>query len=122
MKKTEEHFREYLMIIIRKWVKVLSLTHYRLVIEEQKEEEKSIFSFQFAYPYLDARVKYSKDAFKRWQGGDDLEFLVVHELCHAITDPLYAKATERWASKTEIEDERERLTDRICNLVMKINQ
>ena len=42
---------------------------------------------------------------------------MVHEFCHLLTDGLYTKATKRFASKDEIENERERLTDHITRAI-----
>jgi hypothetical protein len=41
-------------------------------------------------------------------------------LCHLITDPLYSKASTRLVSKTEVEDEREKLTDHLAVMAHKL--
>lgn len=72
----------------------------------------------FNYPYLNVTINYSEKALKEWSSGKDMTPYVVHEMCHPITDPLYAKATARYTSRDEITDERELLTDLICNIAL----
>ena len=43
---------------------------------------------------------------------------IIHEFCHIITDPLYAVVLD-FPSKKQIENERERLTDHIAQIVNK---
>ena len=56
-----------------------------------------------------------------WKNKESLPPFVVHELCHLITDPLYVKASQRYVGDKEIEAERERITDTICNIVLRIS-
>lgn len=74
---------------------------------------------KYNYPYLNVTIRYSEEFEERWGKGEDMTPFIVHEMCHPITDPLYSKATERYASNTEILDERENLTDYICNIALK---
>ena len=74
----------------------------------------------FTYPYLDPKILYSNSIFKDFRDGKLRKDRVLHELCHALTDPLYAKAISRHTSKQEIEDERERLTDTISAIVRNL--
>jgi len=73
-----------------------------------------------SYPYLNVIIDYSDKAYQEWIKGKDMIPYIVHEMCHPITDPLYCKANERYVSKNEILDERELLTDYICNIVLRI--
>lgn len=47
----------------------------------------------------------------------ETEKILLHEMIHALTDEFYSKSTERFVSRTEIEDSRESLTDHITNVV-----
>lgn len=58
-------------------------------------------------------------ALQYFREGVDLTPYILHELCHLLTDPFYAKATNRYATHTEINDERELLTDIMCNIILK---
>jgi hypothetical protein len=42
-------------------------------------------------------------------------------MVHPLTDGLYAKACNQWRFKEEIEDEREKLTDHIPSIFMKLD-
>jgi hypothetical protein len=119
-KKTSADFEAYIEKIIKKYASKLSLNHFIYLIEYNKDETDYL-AMRFCYPYLKATIFYADESLEDFINGHDLEAHVLHELCHLITDPFYAKATDRYASKNEIEDERERLTDFICHLVFKTN-
>ena len=65
------------------------------------------------YPYLEPCLKFSDEAVESWKDGDLPKERILHELIHILTDPLYYKAIGRYVGKDEIENERERLTDKI---------
>jgi len=70
------------------------------------------------YPYQDIiYIKYNDSAYNDWKVGDLSKYIIVHELCHILTDPLYCKATQRFVSSREIEDERELLTDKLMTII-----
>jgi hypothetical protein len=75
------------------------------------------------YPYKTITVRYDDDLVQDWLGGNEQRVVGVltHEMCHPLTDPLYCKAVERWTAQQEIEDERERLTDHIANIILRAN-
>jgi len=75
---------------------------------------------EFQYPYLTIVLHYSDNAIDYFKKGK-LKPIIIHELCHPITDPLYAKAIDRYSGKNEILDEREKLTDYIASLIIKNN-
>jgi len=79
----------------------------------------SILECVFNYPYLNVTIKYSDKVVDKWKNGKDIVPYLVHEMCHPITDPLYTKANSRYVSVDEILAEREKLTDYICNIVIK---
>ena len=100
----------------KKWIEQ-TIEYYRpyLQIGTQKirveKDDVNYMEITFTYPYLEPYIKYSEKAEKSWLEGHLPKDRILHELCHILTDPLYAKATSRYVSKNEIEDEREKLTD-----------
>jgi len=59
-------------------------------------------------------IRFSDKAVSEWISGNLPKERILHELCHILTDPLYVKARRRFVSNDEIEDERERLTDKMA--------
>lgn len=121
MKKsgTYKDYEQYLKGIVKKYVPKLFLDIHDFEITRGVENESSHFDFSLNYPYFNQKIGYSEKSFKDWKDGKDQIPFMVHELCHAITDPLYTKAGNRFSTKTEIKDEMERLTDYICQIVLK---
>ena len=118
-KKDKIRFEKYLMGIINKYSPILLLQRHTFEIEKGTENLKATMECVCNYPYLNATIKYSDKAVKEWKEGKDIIPYIVHEMCHLHTDPLYCKAINRYVSKDEILDERENLTDLICNIVIK---
>lgn len=118
-KKTKAQFKKHLQTIIDRYVPILGLERHRISIKEDDDPD-SYFACTFRYPYLDFTVLYSGKSFLDWAKGRDITHYVVHELCHQLTDPLYSKATHRFVSQKEIENERELLTDVISNIVLRL--
>jgi len=110
----------YITEIIEKYQVILGLTVHHIKIE--KDEKEQYLAMRFRYPYKDNAILYSSQALKDFKTGTVGEREILHELIHILTDPLYAKATSRFASKYEIEDEREALTDKIANIVYKLKK
>jgi hypothetical protein len=110
-------FEQYIWGLIFKYSPILRLQQF---LFEVKRKNPAYMGCYLCYPYLNAKIEYSDEAEKDWNDGKDMEHIVLHELCHLLTDPLYCKAFARFVSKEEIEDERERLTDHICNIVLPL--
>lgn len=89
-------------------------------IEVEFDESVNFMEISFTYPYLEPTIRFSEKSFGEWQMGKMKKDRILHELCHILTDPLYCKATYRYASKDEINDERERLTDTICIIIKNL--
>lgn len=119
VKKSYRQFEGHIHSIIKKYVPILLLQRHTFEVERGAEDDGGYMSCVFNYPYLNVTIRYSEKAFIEWKKGKDMTPYVVHEMCHPITDPLYAKATSRWASHDEVRDEREQLTDLICNIVLQ---
>ena len=110
------------MVIVNRFIPILLLQRHTFELERNAEGDNSnaFMLCTFNYPYLNVTIKYSQKAFQEWRNGKDMTPYIVHEMCHPITDPLYAKSTSRWSTHDEIKDERENLTDLICNIVLKL--
>lgn len=117
-KKTKKQFIEWIEEQVKYYKPFLGLELQRVAIEEDKDTE--YLGIKFVYPYLDPTIIFSEDAFKDFQDGKIPKDRILHELCHALTDPLYAKSVGRFVSKDEIQDERERLTDTITVIIRNL--
>ena len=127
MKKlTEKDYQKWIEEIVEKWKPVLFLDIYYIKIEKTtKAGETTYLSIKSNHPYVDALILWTKASFDEWKKQDDplmREQEIVHELCHIITDPLYFLTHDRYVTKTEVNDQREMLTDKIANIVIKLNR
>ena len=119
MKTTINDYIKFIEECIEKYQSVLKITHFTFTIQETKTDE--YLACRHRYPYNDGMIIYSQESFGDWQK-EPLKYherKILHEMCHLITDPLYTKATTQFTSRSEIEDERERLTDHIAVVVHK---
>lgn len=115
---SEAEFEKYIYKVIDKYSPVLLLQQHRWLVKKGCESKTALMECVFNYPYLNVTLKYSEECFEMWKNGKDVDPYILHEMCHPITDPLYSKACDRYASSTEILDERERLTDLISHIVL----
>lgn len=118
-KKEKIEIEEYLMKLINKYTKILLLDKHTFEIHYGVENKASLMECVFNYPYLNVIINYSDQLVEGWRNKKDITPYLVHEMCHPITDPLYTKANSRYVSLDEVLAERERLTDYICNIVIK---
>ncbi len=116
---TYKDYEKYITRIIDKYIPILLLERHTFEIERGVSKSTAHFQCKCNYPYLNATICYSEQSFKDWNSGIDQIPYIVHEMCHLITDPFYCKANQRYVSENEILDERENLTDLICNIVIK---
>ena len=121
-KKTKKDFEAYVFRIIKKYIPVLFLQRNTFEVEQGTKDKNAYFEARLAYPYLNQKILYSDEAIKDYADGKDMTPFIVHEICHAVTDPFYYKATERYVTEKEIEHERELLTDHVCNIVLRIKK
>jgi hypothetical protein len=105
--------------LVKKYKKILGLDIYDLTIEEGVQDDGALAECVFRYPYLDNTIRINVLSYRK-ENKEKREKVIIHELCHVITDPLYSKANSRYVSKDEILDEREKLTDCIANIVYKL--
>ena len=110
-------FEQYIWDLIFKYIPILRLQYF---LFEVKRKPVDYMECKLCYPYLNAEIYYSDQAEAEWADGKNMEQIILHELCHLLTDPLYIKAFARFVSSQEIEDERERVTDHICNIVFSL--
>lgn len=117
---TKQKLEKEVWRIINKYIPILFLQNFTFKLVYGCESKRAYAECKFVYPYLNAEIRYS-DFFitELWGKGIDIEPYVVHEMCHLITDPLYSKAISRYVTDDEIRDEREKLTDYICNIALK---
>ena len=113
-KKVEKRIWE----VIEKYRSILLLNMHTFTLKYPTENKNATAECIFNYPYLNVTINYSDKLIEMFEEGKDIVPYIVHEMCHVITDPFYAKAESRYASKDEILDERELLTDYICNIVI----
>lgn len=115
-------FQKWGLAVAKKYQRLLLLDDHILNFEYKKEISKAAaMQHLWRYPYKETQIQYSSYAIDLWKEKkkDDLKAIIIHELCHSLTDPLYGKATNRYVSEDEIADERERLTDHLANVIVK---
>jgi len=122
-KRTSGDFEKHIKGLIDKYSKILPVSHLKFDIKKMTEGDNDAY-MQCAsnYPYLDPTIYYSDRSLNDFIAGkdfEDIETSVVHEMIHPLTEPLYIKATQRYITHTDINHERERLTDLITHLVYK---
>ena len=96
--------------------------YYPLTLNYGCENSEASAECKVAYPYKTITIGYSDSLVKDWSNGkkDYVIAVLTHEMCHVVTDPFYIKAISRYAGRDEMEQERERLTDHIANVIIKI--
>lgn len=120
MKKTNKDFEKWIKKQVEYYKKFLDIKLHKIDVELGKKTE--YLSIGFTYPYIDPIIYYSLSAKKEWEENKLTKDRILHELCHIITDPLYAVALDRFCTKDQIENERERLTDTIASIVRNLTQ
>ncbi len=118
MKTEEKQYEKWIIDMYNKYKSVLFIEKYDFKVEKDNEEGGYLAS-KFNYPYLDIKILWSEKSFKDWQKNKkDAERRIIHEFCHTVTDPFYAVVL-KFPTKQDIENERERLTDHIAQIVNK---
>lgn len=114
-----KEFEKYVESIFEKYKNKLLIADRTFEIKYGLSNSDALMESRTAYPYLSIILDYGDEVVDKWKKKDKtVKWVIIHELCHTITDPLYCKAITRYVSKDEIEDERERLTDKIANIVL----
>ena len=115
----KKNFQKFILEEIDRLSKIVLLNRHLFSAKKGTENPEALAECVFNYPYLNVTINYNEKLEKRWLEGEDVTEYILHELCHVITDPLYAKAVSRYTTKNDMEDERERLTDFISHIVLK---
>lgn len=119
-KKTHKEFEKWALPYLKKFQKILLLQHFSpLKIEYEPGMKEASAKCTFHYPYQSITVRYSDDLFKDWQKGINVTPTLLHEMCHPLTDPLYSVGYDRYVTKDQLENEREKLTDHIANIILE---
>jgi hypothetical protein len=117
--KQEKQLIKWVEEMYHKYKSTLFIEKYHLKVRIKEKDEDYYLASKFNYPYLDLTIIYSAEFLKDWQKNKkDAERRIIHEFCHAITDPFYATVIN-WPTRSKIEDERERLNDHIAQIVNK---
>jgi hypothetical protein len=120
--RTEKDFIAYISKKIEEWKSILLLERCEFSIEKKKRQSDSYMEINVNYPYLNPTLYYSSQSLEDFiEKSDDafIEQVIIHEMCHCITEPLYDKSIRRFVSVEEMKDERELLTDLITNILWK---
>ncbi len=75
------------------------------------------------YPYKEISIGYGTGVYEDWLKGDKKEAvaILIHEVVHALTDPLYHVGAQRYTTIDDLANSREELTDHIANIIIKHN-
>lgn len=115
---TEEDFITWIKQQISYYSPILGLELISISIEKT---DKYYMAMKSNYPYVDPTLYYKNEAYKDWTDGKLLKDRILHEMVHVVTDPLFCKAGRRFISESELDDERERLTDTIAAIIRRID-
>lgn len=114
----KKQYEEWIKKMFDKYKGILFIDKYHLRVQEVGDD--TYLGSRFNYPYLDIVIEYSPKAIKDWQKDKtEAERRIIHEFCHTVTDPFYATII-KFPTKQDIENERERLTDHIAQIVIKL--
>jgi hypothetical protein len=118
--KQQKQFETWAMPRLVKIQKVLLLEHFH-PIDLQPNGKDSTSECLYSHPYQSINVRYSNDVLKNFKEKkyNDVLNVLVHEMCHPLTDPLYGTGFERFVTKEQLENEREKLTDHLANILLK---
>jgi hypothetical protein len=122
MSPDEKKYRKWMEGVVAKYRGVLGLEKHDIAVEREEKTNRYL-NCVFRYPYLDNTIQYSNASMRDWKADPvKHERVVIHELCHIITDPLYAVACDRFIGKQQLEDAREHLTDCIAVIVARLHK
>lgn len=111
-------FEEWVLKQVKYYKPFLDINLQDIGVDFNKKTE--YLSISFTYPYLEPTILYSLRAVEDWKEKRLSKDKILHELCHIITDPFYSIALDRHASKEQIENERERLTDTLQVIIKNL--
>lgn len=121
-KKDEKQFEKWAMPFLKKAQKILLLEHFHPITLRFDPKEKRPFC-NLDYPYQCIKIAYTSELLEDWEKKKftQVKATLLHEMVHPLTDPFYANGYDRFVTKDTIENEREKLTDHIANIILKNN-
>lgn len=122
MAKTRKEFEIWANKELKKIQVILNLQSFKLLPIEQGHS-KDISTAKFRFPYKDIQITYGESVFEEWKGGDknkEAWDTLLHEMIHALTDPLYGVGHDRFVTPEQLENAREELTDNLTNIISKL--
>ena len=123
MKNTHKKFEAWATPHLAKMSRVLLLDHFHPVSisYDQAAVGKFFLCCDHQYPYQTIHLSYGDAALRAFEKKDYATLLnsLTHEMVHPLTDALYSVAFNRFVTNTQVENEREKLTDHIANIVLK---
>jgi hypothetical protein len=107
---------------LRKLQKMVLLEHFNLLPIKATDKPSDNSCCVHHYPYQTIEIEYNQDVFNWWMDGNNhrAREVLTHEICHALTDEFYNKGFDRFTGKDDLEDAREKLTDHIANILLKL--
>jgi hypothetical protein len=114
---TKQQAKKWIEQKAEKYKQTLFLSGYNLNVE-YKNTNDSIMRARPTFPYKEMCLEFGDEMINEIRTNKkQAERIVLHEVVHTLTDPLYIKGTRRFISDQEIEDEREALTDKITMIL-----
>lgn len=123
--KKQKQFEKWANKVLKQAQEIYLLQHFDLKpIKYNKNEKKAQALCVFNHPYNTIQVEYSLSLYEDWKKKEYIDVLgtLIHEMGHPLTDELYSKGYDRFCGKQEIEDAREKLTDHISNIILKLHK
>lgn len=91
-----------------------------LVFSKAHEDDGAVATCRADHVYKRAVITIYKDAFV---APNDIKHIIIHELCHCITEPLYVYCVDLLNGKlrthTDILDQREVMTEHIAKIISR---
>ncbi|MFA5376129.1 MAG: hypothetical protein WC455_10340 [Dehalococcoidia bacterium] len=111
-------FLEWANREIRKWQPILGLANNSFEFEHS--DVCQYIEISNRYPYLNHVIRFNDKAVLDFKKGKLDMSCMLHEMCHVLTNPLYLKGRKRFTTDTELDDERELLTDTIACIINRL--
>lgn len=119
-------FEAYIQALCKDLLKIILHQEYKLSIVFKYSEypEKTAAEIGTNTVYLYATLSIYKPVKDAWDENDlrEVGLMITHELCHLLTEPqhIFTWQLVRAADEAQCEDIRERQTQRIANIILKL--
>jgi len=114
---TNKQFEKKYLAYLHKVSKLLLLDSHHPITLTYHKYKNTWATYSPAYPYKSITIKY--DASLKGESDEKIKDVLVHEMCHAISDELMTKAKARYISEDELMDAMEEMTDHLANIIRK---